>query len=182
MNKATSKKSIDYNLLRAIFSVIITSFVLSFFFKSTQNASTKPFNTFEEFYPFYISQHQDIMCRRLHFIGTSLVFLISLFDPYVFPSLLLAATLGYGVFNATKSMENGLVEMLVTLGTFQFFMKRLSGSWIRGLFIPIMAYSFAWFGHFYFEQNRPATFVYPIYSLAGDFRLWFEIASGQRQF
>jgi hypothetical protein len=29
--------------------------------------------TFREFYPFYLSEHVNRMCRRLHFIGTSLV-------------------------------------------------------------------------------------------------------------
>lgn len=32
----------------------------------------REYETFEEFYPFYISQHQDDTCRRLHVIGTSL--------------------------------------------------------------------------------------------------------------
>jgi len=27
---------------------------------------------FAEFYPFYLSQHSDRTCRRLHFAGTSL--------------------------------------------------------------------------------------------------------------
>ncbi|MEO1576269.1 MAG: Mpo1-like protein, partial [Pseudomonadota bacterium] len=29
-------------------------------------------------------------------------------------------------------------------------------------------------GHFFFEHNRPATFTYPLYSLIGDFRLFFD--------
>mmetsp|Transcript_20914 Transcript_20914/g.35008 ORF Transcript_20914/g.35008 Transcript_20914/m.35008 type:complete len:104 (+) Transcript_20914:92-403(+) len=33
------------------------------------NAATKPYNTFEEFYPHYISEHSDQTCRRLHFVG-----------------------------------------------------------------------------------------------------------------
>lgn len=31
------------------------------------------FNSFAEFYPYYLSEHSDRTCRRLHFIGTSLV-------------------------------------------------------------------------------------------------------------
>ena len=31
------------------------------------------YNTFKEFYPYYLSEHQNITCRRLHFVGTSLV-------------------------------------------------------------------------------------------------------------
>lgn len=30
------------------------------------------FNSFEEFYPFYLSQHQNQTCRRLHFAGSTL--------------------------------------------------------------------------------------------------------------
>jgi hypothetical protein len=28
------------------------------------------FSSFSEFYPFYLGQHQNLVCRRLHFIGT----------------------------------------------------------------------------------------------------------------
>ena len=30
------------------------------------------FATFAEFYPFYLSEHANRTCRRLHFVGTSL--------------------------------------------------------------------------------------------------------------
>jgi len=30
------------------------------------------YRSFGEFYPFYLSQHADRTCRRLHFVGTSL--------------------------------------------------------------------------------------------------------------
>jgi hypothetical protein len=36
-------------------------------------------------------------------------------------------------------------------------------------------YAFAWVGHFFFEHNRPATFKHPLYSLIGDWRLWWDI-------
>lgn len=33
----------------------------------------KRFATFAEFYPFYLAEHSNRICRRLHFAGTSLV-------------------------------------------------------------------------------------------------------------
>ncbi|RON12573.1 DUF962 domain-containing protein [Pseudomonas frederiksbergensis] len=34
------------------------------------------FNNFAEFYPYYLSEHRNGTCRRLHFVGTSLVIFI----------------------------------------------------------------------------------------------------------
>ena len=31
------------------------------------------YHSFREFYPFYLSEHASRACRRLHFVGTSLV-------------------------------------------------------------------------------------------------------------
>jgi hypothetical protein len=36
----------------------------------------KKYHTFKAFYPFYLSQHQNVMCRRLHFIGSCLILLL----------------------------------------------------------------------------------------------------------
>ena len=38
--------------------------------------TVKRFDRFEDFYPYYLHEHRDSTCRRLHFIGTSLVILI----------------------------------------------------------------------------------------------------------
>jgi hypothetical protein len=46
----------------------------------------------------------------------------------------------------------------------------------------ICGYAFAWIGHFFFEKNRPATFRYPFYSFAGDWRMWWETLTGKRAF
>jgi len=37
------------------------------------------FSSFSEFYPFYLSEHSNRMCRRMHFIGSSLVVAIAVF-------------------------------------------------------------------------------------------------------
>ncbi|MES2414613.1 MAG: DUF962 domain-containing protein [Pseudomonadota bacterium] len=46
--------------------------------RPTSTNSAKPevdprsFQSFAEFYPFYLTEHSDLTCRRLHFVGTSL--------------------------------------------------------------------------------------------------------------
>ncbi len=35
--------------------------------------STTQFRSFAEFYPYYLGEHANPTCRRLHFVGTSLV-------------------------------------------------------------------------------------------------------------
>jgi hypothetical protein len=47
--------------------------------------------------------------------------------------------------------------------------------------MPLVGYGFAWVGHFVFEKNTPATFKYPLWSLMGDFRLFFETVTGKRR-
>jgi len=42
--------------------------------------SAERYNSLKEFYPFYLSENSDATCRKLHFTGTSLVFVILLFS------------------------------------------------------------------------------------------------------
>lgn len=35
--------------------------------------TAKRFASFREFYPFYLDEHRNRTCRRLHFVGTTLV-------------------------------------------------------------------------------------------------------------
>lgn len=54
---------------------------------------------------------------------------------------------------------------------------------IRTMFLmPFVGYGFAWIGHFFFEKNKPASFKHPFYSLIGDFKMWFEVISGEKPF
>lgn len=58
---------------------------------------TGRYRTLQEFYPFYLSQHQNRICRRLHFAGTSIAIVLILYalasGRYGF--LLLALVQGY---------------------------------------------------------------------------------------
>jgi hypothetical protein len=103
------------------------------------SASQGRFRSFADFYPYYLSEHSNRTCRRLHFVGTALV--------------------------------------LGALGTAAVTREPL---WL--LAAPLAGYGFAWVGHFFFEHNRPATFSYPFYSLAGDFVLFRDMLLGRIRF
>lgn len=187
MEKKTkvAQKKLDTSILFMIAAVLAVFVAIPQLvqLQSGERSPNKPFVTFDEFYPFYLTQHQDVTCVRLHVIGTSIILLMSiLLEPLIFPSLIMAAMIGYSAHIATVNLDHGVYEMILMLMTFQLFMRRLTGSWMKGLAVPIVAYTFAWVGHFYFEHNKPATFVYPVYSLAGDFRMFFEVLSRQKAF
>ncbi|MBI5926022.1 MAG: DUF962 domain-containing protein [Aquabacterium sp.] len=97
------------------------------------------YQSFSDFYPFYLSQHQDRTCRRLHVIGSTMV----------------------------------LAVLLWAIGT-----QTWSGLWL----LPLVGYGFAWVGHFRFERNRPATFTYPLYSLMGDWVMYWQTLTGKLPF
>lgn len=99
----------------------------------------REYKTLKDFYPYYLSEHQNSTSRTLHFIGTALVII-------------------------------SFVIFLVTL------------NWVYFLLIPLLGYGFAWVGHYFFEQNKPATFRYPLYSLASDFILFWDLVTGKEKF
>jgi len=56
---------------------------------------SRGFASFREFYPFYLGEHQNRTCRRLHFVGTSLavvciVLAIALREPWLLLGALLS--------------------------------------------------------------------------------------------
>lgn len=55
----------------------------------------------------------------------------------------------------------------------------VTGKWWFFVLIPLVGYGFAWVGHYFIEKNRPATFTYPLYSLASDFVMFWHILTGQ---
>lgn len=95
----------------------------------------------------------------------------------IVPSL----TFSLAICHVTRHYDYGHIEALVALG---FFLSQLlrAKKMYKGLLAILVGYGFAWIGHFAFEKNQPATFVYPTYSLFGDFKLWFSIASRQIPF
>jgi hypothetical protein len=63
----------------------------------TQQTPRK-FNSFSEFYPYYLSEHENMTCRRLHFVGSALILAligyVVLTQQWIF--LWLLPVLGYG--------------------------------------------------------------------------------------
>ncbi len=58
----------------------------------------KKYLTFKEFYPFYLSQHQHKLCRRLHFVGSLAILLLCSYVLFTarIQLLLFVPILGYG--------------------------------------------------------------------------------------
>ena len=40
---------------------------------------SQKYQRFADFYPYYLSEHQDTVCRRLHFIGSSLIIMLIIY-------------------------------------------------------------------------------------------------------
>ncbi len=81
-------------------------------------SSAKPYDTFSEFYPEYLKQHQDVTCVRLHYIGTSIIILLAVFDSKIPVSITLGGVIGHILFHATRGMNNGAIEGLGMIGTY----------------------------------------------------------------
>lgn len=142
-------------------------------------SAQKPYATFDEFYGRYLLEHSDTTCRQLHFLGTSLLIMAASLQFFsVLPAASLAVAVGLQLCPLLRFLETGFLEFGVVLLTF------LASGWALGgkpLRLVLIGYGFAWAGHFFFEKNKPATFIYPTFSLFGDFAMWFQMLTGTVQ-
>lgn len=90
-------------------------------------SNQRAFNNFTEFYPYYLEEHSDAICRRLHFLGSLLVLLVAVWaltsgNPVWLLSL---PVIGYGFawvghFRFEKNRP----------ATFQYPLYSLMGDWV----------------------------------------------------
>jgi len=139
----------------------------------------KPYQNWTDFYPFYLTEHQDRTCRILHLVGTIIVTALFLRKPKTILSAIFAASVGYMLSEAMSGLPHGFVEFGAMGLVFLAGNKFLTGSYGFELIIP--GYLFAWVGHFFFELNKPASFIYPTYSLMGDYKLTYDILTGAQK-
>lgn len=82
--------------------------------------------------------------------------------------------------NEHKNKTNRNLHFLGTATVlFCFVMAVFHLQWQFLLLAPVAGYAFAWFGHFYFEHNSPATFQYPLWSLRADFQMFALMCLGK---
>lgn len=81
--------------------------------------------------------------------------------------------------NLTSRVLHFIGTGLVILSVFTGI---LFHEWRFILATPFLGYGFAWIGHFFFEKNKPSTFKYPMFSLASDFLLFWELLTGNQDF
>jgi hypothetical protein len=129
---------------------------------------------FDTFYPFYQSQHQNDMDQKLHVLASAFIILYVSYDLRVGISLGMGQMAGLVVKDLTRFMSIGIAEFVAMMGMYIWAMTHMKQPLRKTISIPLIAYGLAWVGHFYFELNRPATFIYPSYSLLADFKSFFE--------
>lgn len=140
-------------------------------------SETERFQSFEEFWPYYLSEHRNPTSRRLHFLGTSgwlaSVALSTVAHPVRFPAAMagFAGVLWHG---AGKEKDGPSLAHIAA-------MLAIPGSVAPVTFSAgvVFAYACAWAGHFGLEKNQPATFRYPLWSFLADLRMWSHMVRGR---
>ena len=129
--------------------------------------------SFAEFWPYYMREHSDARCRVLHFIGTSgfLCLFFAQSSLVLLAALSAALVFGWRFFQVEATQPAFWV--IAGVAGLPLWAEPSVG---RGI---LFAYACAWVGHFILEKNRPATFKYPLWSLAADFRMWSEMCRGK---
>ena len=79
----------------------------------------------------------------------------------------------------SKPVTRGLHYVGTSLVALIAIGAALTASWWLFIALPVAGYFFAWVAHFGVEKNRPATFTYPLWSLAADFRMWWLWLTGR---
>jgi hypothetical protein len=69
------------------------------------------------------------------------------------------------------------VGTTAAIGTVATATLTLNPAWL--LLTPVAGYGPAWVGHLVFEKNKPATFSHPLWSLRGDFKMYFLALRGK---
>lgn len=104
-----------------------------------QQNKQKTFTTFKDFYPYYLTEHSNKMCRRLHFFGSCLVILVAIYVVVTlsFSALWLLPVIGYGF----AWMGHFLFEKNRP-ATFKYPLYSLWGDWV--MFKDILAGKIRW--------------------------------------
>lgn len=124
--------------------------------------------SFAAFWPFYISQHRDPRSRWLHFVGTNgfcAATAACVIDrPWTLGPVVLGIAVAVWAAFGMEARRNAAPVLIGAVVAAALAHPAMLGA-------VAFAYAFAWIGHFVVEGNRPATFTYPLWSLAGDFRM-----------
>ena len=142
-------------------------------------STRKPFATFAQFYPFYLSQHAKPTTKLLHVVGTCAATAAFVRTPRLGLALIAGASVGGALVPLLRRFDSGALEMAAMVGTYVALGAKLTGSLSATLAPLVVAYTMAWVGHFIVEKNRPATFIYPTFSLIGDFVMCGEALLGR---
>lgn len=170
-----------YGGLICTFAIVISSIVLQIQnhpplvdYMSKNISSTKPYATFEEFYPYYLSQHSQKTTRQFHYIGTALSFAYFLTKPTLSIPMIAGGLAAYSIIPFSRHLATGLIEVILFLFIYFTSGRLLTKSLMQTCTPLILGYGFSWIGHFSFEHNKPAAFIYPTYSFLGDVHMLYD--------